>query len=374
MPAIPAIPAIPALPTPISPETSSIPADPAKPGATSSSTKTVLPEPVVPPPVVSAKTATPAIPAASTKPAAPVASVPQTLPSPVRLEISSQRKYLPDDTQELSGETAAALSETIMKALAAAYPERVGPAEYRNGDWAVPVRGVYYYYAQGKLLPETLRQQAAAYNPQPFYQYPAELPPWKTPGPAEAARLKQGAEERRLHPPKRSQDFYDALWRAHTKEESYERVKSMRFLGYNILIHYSIMEELSLVEERIYAAARTDSRVRQWINNLKSVETWNWRTIAATESRSFHAYGAAIDLLVKTGSQDVTYWLWTSRLKLDWWAIPYEKRLHPPPAVIKAFEDYGFIWGGKWIWYDTMHFEYRPEILLLNNLPLSELR
>ncbi|MDR2029664.1 MAG: hypothetical protein LBP93_09035, partial [Treponema sp.] len=28
--------------------------------------------------------------------------------------------------------------ESIMKALAAAYPDRVGPAEFRNGDWAVP--------------------------------------------------------------------------------------------------------------------------------------------------------------------------------------------------------------------------------------------
>jgi hypothetical protein len=36
--------------------------------------------------------------------------------------------------------------------------------------------------------------------------------------------------------------------------------------------------------------------------------------------------------------------------------------------VMKAFEAYGFIWGGKWMFYDTMHFEYRPEILLLSNM------
>jgi D-alanyl-D-alanine carboxypeptidase len=27
------------------------------------------------------------------------------------------------------------------------------------------------------------------------------------------------------------------------------------------------------------------------------------------------------------------------------------------------FEQHGFIWGGKWYHYDTMHFEYRPEII-----------
>src|SRR5690242_16362928 len=27
------------------------------------------------------------------------------------------------------------------------------------------------------------------------------------------------------------------------------------------------------------------------------------------------------------------------------------------------FEQHGFIWGGRWAHYDTMHFEYRPELL-----------
>jgi len=28
-----------------------------------------------------------------------------------------------------------------------------------------------------------------------------------------------------------------------------------------------------------------------------------------------------------------------------------------------VFERHGFIWGGRWWHYDTMHFEYRPELL-----------
>ncbi len=32
---------------------------------------------------------------------------------------------------------------------------------------------------------------------------------------------------------------------------------------------------------------------------------------------------------------------------------------------VAAFEDNGFVWGGKWPFFDTMHFEYRPEVLLL---------
>ncbi len=34
-----------------------------------------------------------------------------------------------------------------------------------------------------------------------------------------------------------------------------------------------------------------------------------------------------------------------------------------PREIMDIFEKYGFIWGGYWYHYDTMHFEYRPEIL-----------
>ena len=31
--------------------------------------------------------------------------------------------------------------------------------------------------------------------------------------------------------------------------------------------------------------------------------------------------------------------------------------------IVEIFERHGFIWGGKWYHYDTMHFEYRPELI-----------
>ncbi len=31
---------------------------------------------------------------------------------------------------------------------------------------------------------------------------------------------------------------------------------------------------------------------------------------------------------------------------------------------IDIFERHGFIWGGRWYHFDTMRFEYRPELLL----------
>jgi hypothetical protein len=265
-------------------------------------------------------------------------------------------------------------AEAVMKALALAYPDRIGAAEFRDGDWAVPVRGSWYYYAGGRLLPEELRGSAAEYDPQPFYHYPAELPPWKDPTEEDVERIRVQARRRLQHPPKRSQHFYDALWRASSRGEAWDRVKTLRFLGRPVTVHYSILEELSLVEERILAEAKTNPQVRQWVDSLDLLDGWNWRSIADTQSRSFHAYGAALDLLPKSTGNLATYWIWTSRSTSEWWAVPYSRRLHPPEAVIRAFEAYGFVWGGKWMYYDTMHFEYRPEIFILSGLPLSALR
>lgn len=30
--------------------------------------------------------------------------------------------------------------------------------------------------------------------------------------------------------------------------------------------------------------------------------------------------------------------------------------------IVEIFERHGFIWGGRWYHFDTMHFEYRPEM------------
>jgi hypothetical protein len=275
---------------------------------------------------------------------------------------------------EPSLEVSGGRAESVMKALAAAFPDKIGPAEFRDGDWAVPVRGIWFYYADGRLLPEELREKAAEYDPQPFYTYPEELPPWKAPSAEDSQRMREMMEQRSLHPAKRSQHFYDELWRAHDRDESWDRVKQIRFLGHTVLVHYSILEELSLVEEQILKEAKTNAAVKQWISGIKSIDGWNWRNIAATASRSFHAYGAAIDLLPKSLGGAETYWQWTARTIPEWWTVPYSRRLHPPREVIKIFESFGFLWGGKWMTYDTMHFEYRPEILLYSHILLNDLR
>ena len=81
--------------------------------------------------------------------------------------------------------------------------------------------------------------------------------------------------------------------------------------------------------------------------------TFNWRTISGTERMSAHSYAIAIDLNVDYSN----YWRWQDKTGEN---LEYENRI--PWAIVEVFERHGFIWGGKWHHYDTMHFEYRPEL------------
>jgi hypothetical protein len=274
------------------------------------------------------------------------------------------------DTSEQSGDLPR--SELVMKALSAAHPKRISQAVFRDGDWAVAVRGEWFYYADGRFLPENLRSRAEEYDRLPFYSYPEDLPPWRTPTDEEAARFRDAGRSRQTRPSKRSTFFFDAVWNVQTRADAWEQVKTIRFLGKETLVHHAILEELAMVEQKINRLAETSGEVRNWLRSIYSVTAWNWRNIADIQSRSNHAYGIAVDILPANSAMRglETYWLWAEQKKLDWWAVPYRSRYQPPDAVIKVFESYGFIWGGKWTFYDTMHFEYRPELLLLSGIEL----
>jgi hypothetical protein len=296
------------------------------------------------------------------------------IPPFLQFEIETSHSGQSRAEQSEQGRTEQSRAELVMKALAAAYYPRIQRVEFRNGDWAVLLRDTWYYYADSRLLPENLRGDAAKYNPHTFYFYQSELPSWRRPSAEEAARYRSYTDNRTVNPITRSPHFYDDLLRAHNRDEAYERVKSIRFLGKPVLVHYSILENLSLVEERVLAAAKADPQVQAWINTISTLEGWYWRNIADTQTRSFHSYGIAIDIIPRTWGGKETYWMWAIQRKPDWWNIPYSDRYHFPAAVIKAFEAYGFAWGGKWTYFDTMHFEYRPEVFILNGMKLETLR
>ncbi|MEM5558584.1 M15 family metallopeptidase [Aliarcobacter cryaerophilus] len=81
---------------------------------------------------------------------------------------------------------------------------------------------------------------------------------------------------------------------------------------------------------------------------------YNFRKISGTHRLSTHSFAIAIDL----NKEYSNYWLWDKKGN----NIEYKNKI--PLEIVKIFEKHGFIWGGRWYHYDTMHFEYRPELLL----------
>jgi hypothetical protein len=110
---------------------------------------------------------------------------------------------------------------------------------------------------------------------------------------------------------------------------------------------------------RYAGAAEALSRAAQSLKkldetSLKTVQsvggTFNHRVIDGTDRLSAHAFGIAVDLDVKHSA----YWRWSKTFP------QFSNNISQ--AVIDIFEQNKFIWGGKWYHFDTMHFEYRPEL------------
>ena len=116
---------------------------------------------------------------------------------------------------------------------------------------------------------------------------------------------------------------------------------------------------INQVHKKLEAVAaeltRLPPRLRKYVE--ETAGTFNWRKIKGTTRMSMHSFAVAIDVGVPYSD----YWRWVRPSKKGG-VLPYRNRF--PIDIVEIFEKYGFIWGGKWYHFDTMHFEYRPELLV----------
>lgn len=102
-------------------------------------------------------------------------------------------------------------------------------------------------------------------------------------------------------------------------------------------------------------SAELDAGPAEWRKFLvPSAGTYNCRAIAGTDRVSAHGWGIAVDIAVKS----TDYWYWSDPTGRK---VVFRNRI--PVEIGAVFERHGFVWGARWYHYDTMHFEYRPEIL-----------
>ncbi|MDR2101998.1 MAG: M15 family metallopeptidase [Treponema sp.] len=263
--------------------------------------------------------------------------------------------------------------ELVLRAYQYAYPGRVTEVFRTGGDWAMQVGEEIFYWAGGRLLPYTQRNQWQNYLPHRFPVYPGEIPGPEhyTPAQIELLRL-QGSAEARLEGPDYHYGLLAALYGGMTRPEIERNLVKVRFLDRDVSVHRDITEPLARVDRKIREIAAEDGETAAFIAAINSVGGYNWREIRGARHMSYHSWGLAVDIQPRELNNQVIYWLWEYGHNENWMLVPLRRRWQPPGQVIRAFEHEGFIWGGKWALYDNMHFEFRPEQHEINRLLAAE--
>jgi D-alanyl-D-alanine carboxypeptidase len=126
-----------------------------------------------------------------------------------------------------------------------------------------------------------------------------------------------------------------------------------KLVGQKILV-----TKVNGIDKKIRAISRELDRhpeLKPYLSDIGG--TFCWRNINGTNRQSAHSFGTTIDLNVKWSA----YWQWDCKCTDEEADLGYRNKI--PQTIVDIFERNGFIWGGKWYHYDTMHFEYRPDLL-----------
>jgi len=256
----------------------------------------------------------------------------------------------------------------VLRAFLVSYPEKISGVDYDSTakDWFIMMGDDRLYWAGGRLLPLGEIQNQNKWRAYIDYLYPEHIPDPVNFSDDVIKKLNADVlAEERNNALAYNIIFYDHLYDGATRRAIESHITRFDYLGVRVSVHEDIAPALKRVETRLYELAVKDEEVRNFIASISSIEGYNWREIADSPSRSNHSWGFAVDILPKNWGKKNLYWNWVSYWNDKWMLIPLSRRWMPPASVIAAFEAEGFIWGGKWLLWDDMHFEYRPELLVL---------
>ncbi|MBR5401023.1 MAG: M15 family metallopeptidase [Treponema sp.] len=235
------------------------------------------------------------------------------------------------------------------------------------GDKNSPGKTTEFYWANASFLPAEELPNKDKYWPL-LYTYLEELADPADFTEEQKEQIKKfSSDENRKNGAGTPMFLFDAIYDSNTRRSLETHIKRIKFLGKMTNVHDRMVEPLGRVEKRINNLAKADSSVQEFLNNLSSTDAYSWRIIDGTKRKSFHSYGIAIDILPRSQGGKQIFWSWAADKYPDtWMLVPLKNRWMPPDSVIKVFEEEGFIWGGKWVIYDNMHFEYHPELIQYN--------
>ena len=124
----------------------------------------------------------------------------------------------------------------------------------------------------------------------------------------------------------------------------------------NQKIKITTVNDIHLKVQKISNELDQHPELKKYLTNIGG--TFNWRNISGSNRLSMHSFGMTIDINVSFSN----YWQWKCKCTDEYITVQYINKI--PKTIVTIFEKNGFIWGGNWVHFDTMHFEYRPELLL----------
>lgn len=254
-------------------------------------------------------------------------------------------------------------AQTVLESYKAAYPHKELEVFCKDGEWGIICDKTRFWWADGKLLPETLLSKIGSYGAQVIYPYTAKPRDPTLYTKAHIAELRKKGTAAAIAAEKPIDDsFLCALLDTRTRAKTETHIKKTQLFGKRTNIHELLVPLFAAIDTEVTALSKTNADVAHFLTTIYEVGGYNWRTIDGTNSRrSNHSYGIAVDITIKNNKK-TTYWEWERVWNADWMLVPQKRLWSPPESVVKVFEKYGFVWGGTWDEYDTMHFEYRPEL------------
>ncbi|QQO10921.1 M15 family metallopeptidase [Breznakiella homolactica] len=264
-------------------------------------------------------------------------------------------------------------AEMVFQAYKHTFPEKIRSVQYSGGEWFIQAEETVFAWARGRILPVDISGRWESYRPHSFYPYPGEIP---DPGKYNEQQIRELREEinreAKYENLSHHRGFTSILYGGTTRPEIEANLVRISLFGFAVTVHKDIAEPLKRVDRVVKAGAAGDAETVAFLASIASVGGYNWREIQGTSRMSYHSWGLAVDIQPKRLGGKAIYWQWEQARNSDWIVIPLAGRWKPPDPVIRAFEYEGFVWGGKWEFFDTMHFEYRPELHEINRLTAAE--
>ncbi len=244
-----------------------------------------------------------------------------------------------------------------------AYSTLIDDLAYKKNSAAFLIHGTWIYYDEGRMT-------SKAYIADTQYRsifYPYSLKP-----------LTQAFTPAETLAYTRPIDFYQALLNVSCCTRETQRAAAIstevahatrehRFLNNTLRMHPLAGKALEAVDAELDELRKHDARVHAFLSKIQNAFGYANKTVLRSQSAniSMHALGLAVDIIPRSYEGKEVYWVWTrNNYPKRWKDIPLEKRWAVPHAVVRVFQKHGFIWGGKWNNFDTIHFEYRPELIV----------